>query len=416
MTSGEMCLGGGRYAVRGTLGEGAQGTTYEAIDSRDGRAVAIKRFDVRGARGWKDVELAEREIRVLSTLDHPLVPRYLAHFEEDGALYLVMEKIEGETLDAIIRREGRLHEDEVRRFLACADRALTYLHGRASPVVHRDIKPRNVVRRTDGTYVLVDFGTVSELLRRHGSSTVAGTIGYMAPEQLQGRAMPATDVYAVGGTALAALTGVEPETLPHRGLGVDVRAALRGFASPTMTGAIEQMLEPNPDRRPASLAPVLDGVRAKGPSAPPPPPVPVSAPASVEPRSLVPHGAVANEDTIVKSLRGLLWVLWGLGWVLVPVVTAEFGREQLVPLIMFGSLAVLFVLTWHKGAALRAGLRMLAADRTQALSPEAPLVHRRVEVGEDQQVRVHTDELRPEEQSGTTEVQSSEAPRARRGA
>jgi serine/threonine protein kinase len=209
-------LGGGRYVVRGLLGEGAQGKTYEATDTRSGRTVAIKRFDVRGARSWKDVELAERETRVLASLDHPLVPRYIEHFEEGGALFLVMEKVEGETLEAIRKREGALPEVEVRRFLACADRALTYLHGRGSPVVHRDVKPSNVVRRPDGSYVFVDFGAVSEFLFRRGSSTIVGTMGYMAPEQLQGRALATSDVYAVGATALAALTGAEPETLPHK--------------------------------------------------------------------------------------------------------------------------------------------------------------------------------------------------------
>ncbi len=89
MESGRT-LGNGRYVVRGILGEGAQGTTFDATDA-GGRSVAIKRFDVRGAKGWKDVELAEREARALATIDHPLVPRYIEHFEDDGALYLVME-------------------------------------------------------------------------------------------------------------------------------------------------------------------------------------------------------------------------------------------------------------------------------------------------------------------------------------
>src|ERR1700758_3168807 len=108
-----------------------------------------------------------------------------------------MEKIEGETLEAVRRRTGPLPEAEVRRFLSCADRALTYLHGRGAPVVHRDLKPGNVVRRPDGTYVLVDFGAVSELLTKKGSSTIVGTVGYIAPEQLQGRATASSDVYAV---------------------------------------------------------------------------------------------------------------------------------------------------------------------------------------------------------------------------
>src|SRR3954464_14221259 len=119
MNSGAS-LGNGRYVVRGILGEGAQGTTYDAWDGAAGRSVAIKRFDVRGAKSWKDVELAEREARVLASLDHPLVPRYIEHFEENGQLYLVMEKVEGETLEAI-RQRGPVSETEVRRFLADAD-------------------------------------------------------------------------------------------------------------------------------------------------------------------------------------------------------------------------------------------------------------------------------------------------------
>src|SRR5215471_2105393 len=89
-------LRGGRYAVLGTLGVGAQAETLDAIDKREGRAVAIKRFQVRGAKSWKDVELAEREATVLAALSHSKLPRHIDHFEEDGGLYLVMEKIEGE--------------------------------------------------------------------------------------------------------------------------------------------------------------------------------------------------------------------------------------------------------------------------------------------------------------------------------
>jgi len=399
-------LGGGRYVVRGILGEGAQGTTYEAARTEDGALVAIKRFDVRGARSWKDVELAEREARVLATLDHPLVPRYIEHFEEDGALYLVMQKVEGETLDAILRRDGPLAEHEVRRLLASVDRALTYLHGRASPVIHRDIKPRNVVRRPDGTYVLVDFGAVSELLLRSGGSTVAGTIGFMAPEQLQGRALPQTDVYALGATALSALTGADPDALPHKGLRVDVRAALGHAVSPGMIDALEQMLEPDPDQRPASLSNVLDGVRAQ-PSAPPPAPPIVS---------ILPV-AQADEDGLVRSLTKLLWVLWGLGWVLVPMTLGRVAHLQhLIPVVMFGWLAALLVVTWQKGALLRALLRSHAAQKARQESGRLAVqstVRQRVEP-DSNRVRVRTSELTPEETFARTEVSRVDAREERR--
>lgn len=247
----------GRYAVVRRLGEGGQATTFEAVDKRQGKPVAIKRFRVRGAKSWKEVELAEREARVLASLSHPLLPRYVEHFEEGGELYLVTELVGGESLASLRRRGERLDERDVVRLLRDVSEALDYLHGRAPPVVHRDIKPSNVLRRDDGRFVLIDFGAVRDRMRPEGGSTVVGTFGYMAPEQFQGRAMPASDVYAVAATAVALLTGREPEELPHKGLAVDVRTALAGRASPALTDALARMLEPDPDVRPAAIAPLL---------------------------------------------------------------------------------------------------------------------------------------------------------------
>src|SRR5260370_36400387 len=108
MTTGE--LRDGRFVLLEPIGEGAQGRTFDGVDKREGRAVAIKRFDVRGARTWKGVGLAEREARVLQSLSHPKLPAYIDHFEEDGAPYLVMEKIDGETLFARHKRAAALAE------------------------------------------------------------------------------------------------------------------------------------------------------------------------------------------------------------------------------------------------------------------------------------------------------------------
>src|SRR5580704_2221988 len=110
-------LRGGRFVILGALGEGAQGRTFDGVDAREGRPVAIKRFDVRGATAWKDVELAEREARVLQALSHPKLPRYVDRFEEDGGLYLVMEKIEGASVAALRKQHVSFGEGDIVQLL-----------------------------------------------------------------------------------------------------------------------------------------------------------------------------------------------------------------------------------------------------------------------------------------------------------
>jgi serine/threonine protein kinase len=254
-----------RYVIIRPLGEGSQGETFEAFDRRDGRAVAVKRFDVRGAKKWKDVELAEREARVLATLKHPKLPGYVEHFEEDGALYLVMDLVAGETLAARMKRGEGLDAMEAQRLLADAADALKYLHGRSPPIIHRDIKPSNVICTPEGGYAFVDFGAVRDRMKREGGSTVVGTFGYMAPEQFQGRAAPGSDVYAVAATTLAAITCEEPETLPHKGLAIDVAAALGKNANASIASALIKMLSPDPDHRVSEVIVPVDDSRSQSP-------------------------------------------------------------------------------------------------------------------------------------------------------
>lgn len=124
-------------------------------------------------------------------------------------------------------------------------------------MIHRDIKPGNIIIRPDGAFSLVDFGTVRDGLRPEGGSTVVGTFGYMAPEQFQGRAFPATDVYSVGALILALISGRSPETLPHQGLAIDVQASVGGAVPPIWVDALRRMVTIDPDARPSSLKPIL---------------------------------------------------------------------------------------------------------------------------------------------------------------
>jgi serine/threonine protein kinase len=255
-----------RYRLLVELGAGGQGHTFLARDERRNAEVAIKRFDLRAATDWKKVELFERECSVLRSITHPAIPRYLDQFEQDGVFYLVMERVVGESLQERRSRGVRMTEAEVWRVLHEVGAILDMLHGLQPPIIHRDIKPHNLLRRPDGTIALVDFGAVRDMLRAGGGSTVAGTFGYMAPEQLHGQALAQTDVYGLGATIVALMTGREPEQLRHKGLRLDIRSEVS--ASPALLAVVERMLEPDPDHRPKSVRAAM-GAHAPSQTSPP---------------------------------------------------------------------------------------------------------------------------------------------------
>lgn len=250
----------GRFVPFARLGSGSQAETLEGVDRLSGQLVAIKRFDVHGAASWKDVDLAEREARVLSSLRHPGLAKYIHHFEQSGSLYLVMERLEGEDLARCLTRGKRFTQEELLELLEALADVLTYLHGQTPPIVHRDIKPSNLIKRADGRYALIDFGSVRDGLCQ-GGSTVVGTFGYMAPEQFQGRALPASDLFGVGATLLTLMTGATPDKLPHRGLEINVRASLPRTTPEPWLQLLEHLLIADPDHRATALEPLLVPLR-----------------------------------------------------------------------------------------------------------------------------------------------------------
>jgi serine/threonine protein kinase len=242
---------GGRYRLGPKLGKGSQGEIFLARDDRargaEDREVVVKRLRPRGT--WKSFELFEREAKVLAQLRHAGVPRHLATIEEPpGTFNLVMQRLPGENLRDLAARR-RLSETELRDVLVRCLEILDYLHTRAPPVIHRDLKPSNIVRAPDGTCALVDFGGVLDTARDKGGSTIVGTYGYMAPEQLHGQVTPATDLYSLGATIVALAGGVEPEDVPRKGLRMDLDRHLPSL-EPTFRAALAAMTDPDPDARP----------------------------------------------------------------------------------------------------------------------------------------------------------------------
>jgi hypothetical protein len=241
---------GGRYEMDGFLGAGGQGATFVGTDRKTGARVAVKVFDLKNAKDWKAVELFEREAKTLQEIEHPGMPQFIDVIEDDGARALVMTLVHGQSYDRVLKEKGPVREAALWRVLVDVTDVLRELHGQDSPVVHRDIKPRNLVRRPDGGVALVDFGGVAV---RSTGSTVVGTFGYMAPEQLYGKTSPATDMYCLGATLLTLATGTEPEDQPRQGLAIDVDKAVPHLSAP-LRGLLKRLLAPEPEKRPQTAA------------------------------------------------------------------------------------------------------------------------------------------------------------------
>jgi tRNA A-37 threonylcarbamoyl transferase component Bud32 len=354
-------LANGRYVIFGQLGQGSQAETLKAVDKLQGQTVAIKRFRIGHAKTWKDVELAEREARILATLNHPALPRYVEHFEEQGCLYLVMECVEGQSLAEHAKQGGRLGLPELRRLLLMLSDVLGYLHSRIPAVIHRDIKPGNIIYRPDGSFCLVDFGSVRDGLRPDGGSTVVGTFGYMAPEQFQGRAQASTDLYAVGVLLLCLITNRPPEDLPHRGLALDAEAALGHSLPAAWVQMISQLVNLDPDQRPHSLAPLLQTLDAGGTAVPGGTNTPFDASAS----GGASQGSTADPDAAftpeVEEPSSAFTAVVGTNFGPVPFLVLLIARLAIWAALCVGVPLLLQILSIFFGAQLRRAARRVYA-------------------------------------------------------
>ncbi|HAX85752.1 MAG TPA: ankryin [Cyanobacteria bacterium UBA11370] len=256
-----------RYRILGTLGEGGTGTTYQAQDLETSQEVALKALSLQRMNDWKVMELFEREARVLAQLNHPGIPKYLDYFHvdtpQDRSFYITQQLAPGASLATLVQNGWRANEEEVRRIAISILEILLYLHELTPPVIHRDIKPQNIIRNSDGQIFLVDFGAVQDTYHSTfmRGSTVVGTYGYMAPEQFRGQAVPTTDLYGLGATLLFLLTHRSPADLPTDRLKIDFRSRIQ--VSEEFADWLEKMLEPDVEDRFLSAKEALLVLRGK---------------------------------------------------------------------------------------------------------------------------------------------------------
>ncbi|HEY4428854.1 MAG TPA: protein kinase [Solirubrobacteraceae bacterium] len=280
----------GRYELGAIVGRGGMGTVHRARDLVLDRTVAVKLLPAEIAEQDSSVGARfEREARAAASLSHDGVVAVYDTGEDDATRFIVMEFVDGRSLADVLREDAPLGGEQASAIVSRVAAALGAAH--AAGIVHRDVKPANVMLADDGTVKVLDFGIARSL---DGSTltldaSVLGTAGYMAPEQaLGGRADERSDVYSLGCLLYALLTGAPPFTgesaaaVLHQHVNSDPRAprALNRSISPSLEALVLSMLAKSPDARPQDAAEVH---RLLDASASPPPARPILPPRPTEP-------------------------------------------------------------------------------------------------------------------------------------
>jgi serine/threonine-protein kinase len=256
-----------RYRGLGLLGQGGMATVELARDTELDRPVAIKRLAEYLAANAEYKQRFLREARLAARLSHPNIVAVFDAGAENGVPFIVMEYVEGETVSELLRRRGRLEPTEAVTLALQACAGLETAH--AAGLVHRDIKPQNLLVTADGTLKIADFGIARSVdgTQLTQAGTVLGTAGYLAPEQASGEHVTAAaDIYALGAVLYELLTGRPPyeadslaELFVKQTEGsITALRDLAPGAPATLENAIMHALARAPEYRPASAAAFAD--------------------------------------------------------------------------------------------------------------------------------------------------------------
>lgn len=203
----------GKYEILKEIGHGGMSTVYLAMDKHLNKQWAVKEIRKSG-KGKNDevvINSLLAEANMMKRLDHPSLPRIVDIIDNGITIYVVMDYIEGDSLDKYLQEYGAQPEDRVIEWAKQICDALSYLHSQKPPIIYRDMKPANVMLKPEGNIKIIDFGIAREYKEQNLSdTTVLGTKGYAPPEQYSGQTDPRSDIFALGMTMHHLLTGIDP--------------------------------------------------------------------------------------------------------------------------------------------------------------------------------------------------------------
>ncbi len=205
-------LQNGRLTIVHQIASGGFSAVY-LTEETDGTKFVLKEFVLPFGAEPELVKKASehfaREARLLRSLQHEQIARVYDHFIEDNRNYLLIEYIQGQTLRQIVHEEGQQSEEKVLSYAIQIAEILQYLHNQNIPIIHRDLTPDNLILSPRGKLFLIDFGSANEFVG-NATGTLVGKHAYMAPEQIRGKAAPASDIYSFGQTLYYCLSGSDP--------------------------------------------------------------------------------------------------------------------------------------------------------------------------------------------------------------
>ncbi|RRR69796.1 MAG: serine/threonine protein kinase [Candidatus Viridilinea halotolerans] len=347
-----------RYELTQKLGQGGMGAVYLARDRR----LSTVRWAV---KELSDAQISDpqerqqaafafrREAELLASLNHPNLPRVTDHFTEDGKSYLVMELVEGESLQAFIEREGLPRPvSEVLGWVEQLCAVLHYLHSQRPPVIFRDLKPSNIMLTPTGQVKLIDFGIARLFKPGQATDTQAfGTMGYSAPEQYgQGQTDQRSDIYSLAVVSHQLLTGYDPTNTPFR---LPAAAQLNPQVPPALSEALERAMHNDRAQRFADVSALRQVLRDSSNLAPA---------ANVEARSAAPPVATATPQAeggmsaakiaFWMGVISMVWMVGAMGMVVISQLNggsdgdafAGFGIILGMPPLVLGPTAAVFAL------------------------------------------------------------------------